>query len=129
MPARGNGATHWQFRYPTNFEDRYGYNNGPRASPVIDAGAVYTLGAQAQLHCLDLGTGKLIWKRDLEPEYRIRQDFFGAASTPLIEGQLLIVNVGVPGGPCVVGLDKTTGREVWRAGKDWGPATRRRFPQ
>ena len=33
------GATHWQFRYPTDFEDRYGYNNGPRSSPVIDGGA------------------------------------------------------------------------------------------
>ena len=33
------GATHWQFRYPTDFEDRYGYNNGPRSSPVIDARA------------------------------------------------------------------------------------------
>ena len=116
------GATNWQFRYPTDFEDRYGYNNGPRSSPVIDAASVYTVGAQGQLHCLDLGTGKLIWKRDLQKEYRARQDFFGAASTPLIEGQLLIVNVGAPGGPCVVGLDKTTGREAWRAGKEWGPS-------
>ena len=114
------GATNWQFRYPTDFEDRYGYNNGPRSSPVIDAARAYAVGAKGQLHCLDLGTGKLIWKRDLESEYHVRQDFFGTASTPLIEGQLLIVNVGAPGGPCVVGLDKTTGREVWRAGKEWG---------
>ena len=84
--------------------------------------AVYSVGAQGQLHCLDLGTGKLIWKRDLDKEYRVPQDFFGTASTPLIEGPLLIVNVGAPGGPCVVGFDKTTGREVWRAGKEWGPS-------
>ena len=50
------------------------------------------------------------------------QDFFGTASTPLVEGNLLIINVGAPGGPCVVGLDKATGREVWRAGKEWGPS-------
>src|SRR5687767_8878600 len=55
------GAANWQFRYPTNFEDRYGYNNGPRASPVIDAGAVFTVGAEAQLHCLDVGTGRVRW--------------------------------------------------------------------
>jgi hypothetical protein len=55
-------------------------------------------------------------------EYKVPQDFFGTASTPLIEGNLLIVNVGAPGGPCVVGLDKATGREVWRAGKEWGPS-------
>ena len=34
---------------------------------------------------------------------------------------MLIFNVGAPGGPCVVGLDKATGREAWRAGKEWGP--------
>jgi outer membrane protein assembly factor BamB len=114
------GAMHWQFRYPTDFEDRYGYNDGPRASPVIDGGRAYTVGAQGQLHCLDLEAGRVIWKRDLDKEYRVPQDFFGRSSTPLVEGPLLIVSVGAPGGPCVVGLDKTTGREVWRAGKEWG---------
>jgi len=114
------GASHWQFRYPTDFEDRYGYNNGPRSSPVIDAGRAYTVGAQGQLHCLDLATGKLIWQHDLDKEYRVRQDFFGRGSTPLIEGPHLIVSVGAPGGPCVAGFDKTTGREAWRAGTEWG---------
>jgi outer membrane protein assembly factor BamB len=114
------GARNWQVRYPTDFEDRYGYNNGPRSSPVIDATRTYTVGAQGQLHCLDLETGKVIWKRDLDTEYRVPQDFFGRGSTPLIEGPLLIVSVGAPGGPCVVAFDKTTGSEVWRAGKEWG---------
>ncbi len=52
------GATYWQFRYPTEFEDRYGYNNGPRSSPVIDGDRVYTYGAKGKLHCLELKTGK-----------------------------------------------------------------------
>jgi outer membrane protein assembly factor BamB len=114
------GAPQWQFRYPTDFEDRYGYNNGPRSSPVIDAGRAYTVGAQGQLHCLDLATGKLIWQHNLDKEYRVRQDFFGRGSTPLIEGSHVIVSVGAPGGPCVVGFDRTDGREVWRAGTEWG---------
>ena len=115
------GSSQWQFRYATVFEDRYGYNNGPRSSPVIDAERVYTLGAEGKLHCLDLLSGKLLWKRDLRAEYRVRLDFFGTASTPLVDGRLLIINVGAPGGPTVVGLDKTTGREVWRSGTEWGP--------
>ena len=114
------GAKHWQYRYATTFEDRYGYNNGPRSSPVIDGTRVCTVGAEGKLHCLDLGSGKVVWKRDLRAEYRVPQDFFGIASTPLVEGQLLIVNVGAPGGPCVVGLELSTGREAWRAGKAWG---------
>lgn len=116
------GSSHWQFRYGTVFEDRYGYNNGPRSSPVIDSNRVYTVSAEGTLHCLDLGSGKMVWKRDLRADYKVPQDFFGTASTPLIEGSLLIVNVGAPGGPCVVGLDKVTGRDVWRAGKEWGPS-------
>ncbi len=118
------GASRWRFRYATAFEDRYGYNNGPRSSPVIDAaaGRVYTLGAEGKLHCLDLASGKVTWKRDLQTEYKVPQDFFGTASTPLLEDQRLIINVGAPGGPTVAGFDKTTGREVWRAGREWGPS-------
>lgn len=116
------GARSWDFRYPTNFEDRYGYNNGPRSSPVVDGDRVYTVGAQGQVHCLDLRSGTLVWKRNLAAEYKVPQDFFGTSSTPLVEGSVLILNVGAPRGPCVAAFDKTTGREAWRAGKDWGPS-------
>src|SRR5580704_10274201 len=116
------GESYWEFRYATAFEDRYGYNNGPRSSPVMDAERVYTMGAEGWLHCLELGSGRVVWKRDLRVTYKVRQDFFGTGSTPLIEGRLLIVNVGAPGGPCVVGFDRRTGREGWRAGTKWGPS-------
>lgn len=116
------GAAIWQFRYPTAFEDRYGYNNGPRSSPVIDGPRVFIVGAEGKLHCLDLASGRVVWKRDLRAEYKVPQDFFGTASTPLVEGRLLVVNVGAPGGPCVAAFDTATGREVWRAGKEWGPS-------
>ena len=116
------GAANWNFRYATDFEDRYGYNNGPRASPVADGDRVYTVGAQGQLHCLDVRSGKRLWGRSISAEYKVPQDFFGTASTPLVEDRLLILNVGASGGPCVVALDKLTGREVWRAGKEWGPS-------
>ena len=116
------GASQWQFRYTTAFEDRYGYNNGPRASPIIDGERVYTMGAEGKMHCLELASGEVMWNRDLRTEYAVTQDFFGTASTPLVEGQLLIVNVGAPSGPSVVGFDKTTGDEIWRAGTEWGPS-------
>ena len=85
------GSHHWQFRYATAFEDRYGYNNGPRSSPVIDVEGkrVYTMGAEGKLHCLEIGSGTVVWKHDLRAEYGVRQDFFGTASTPLLEGGLL----------------------------------------
>jgi outer membrane protein assembly factor BamB len=83
---------------------------------------VYTVGAEGQSHCLELSSGKVAWKIDFRRQYNVKQDFFGVASTPLVEGRLLIINVGAPGGPCVVALDKVSGKEVWRAGNKWGPS-------
>ena len=114
------GERYWRFAYPTQFEDRYGYNNGPRASPVIDGDFVYTYGAEGKLHCLRLETGQVVWKRNLRDEFRLTQDFFGTASTPLVEGPNLIINVGAPGGPTVAAFDKASGKMVWGAGESWG---------
>ncbi|MDZ4796933.1 MAG: PQQ-binding-like beta-propeller repeat protein [Bryobacteraceae bacterium] len=116
------GAKYWEFTYPTAFEDRYGYNNGPRASPVIDGERVYTYGAEGKLHCLELRSGKVLWKRDVRADFKVQQDFFGTASTPLPEGDALILNVGAPGGPSVVAFDKATGKTLWGSGKEWGPS-------
>ena len=114
------GERYWSYRYPTDFSDRYGYNNGPRSSPVIDGDHVYTYGAQGKLHCLRLKTGQVVWRRDVAAEFRVPQDFFGIATTPLIEGDLLILNVGAPGGPEVVAFDKLTGGMAWGVGDQWG---------
>ena len=114
------GRQRWQFGYPTTYEDRYGFGNGPRATPVIDNGHVYTIGSEGQLHCLDLETGTLIWNRDLAKDLKLRQGFFGFTSTPLVEGGRIVINVGAPGGPCVVALDKSTGKRLWNAGNQWG---------
>jgi outer membrane protein assembly factor BamB len=116
------GARYWEFNYPTKFEDRYGYNNGPRASPVIDGDRVYIYGAEGKLHCLKLQTGQVYWKRDIAAEFKVPQDFFGTASTPLVEGDLLILNVGAPRGPSVAAFHKLTGKMVWGAGDQWGPS-------
>jgi outer membrane protein assembly factor BamB len=116
------GEFYWEFRYPTQFEDRFGYNNGPRTSPVIDADRVFVYGADGKLFCLKLDTGTVIWKRDLAAEFHLPQDFFGVSCTPLVEKDLLIINVGAKGGPCVAAFDKSTGKQVWGAGDQWGPS-------
>ena len=87
---------------------------------MIDGDRVYTIGAEGKLHCLKLETGQLYWKRDVAGEFKVPQDFFGVASTPLIEGDSLIVNVGAPGGPCVAAFDKRTGKMMWGTGDLWG---------
>ena len=114
------GARLWRFAYPTDFQDRFGYNNGPRCSPVIDGEYVYLHGAVGMLHCLKLKDGAVVWKHDTFAEFKLQQNFFGVGSTPLIEGGLLIVNVGAPNGQSVAAFDKLTGEKRWTAG-EWGP--------
>jgi outer membrane protein assembly factor BamB len=111
-----SGAEHWQFPYPTAYTDDLGvpHDEGPRATPVMADGRVYTLGAEGRLHCLDVETGKKIWGRDVNTDYAVPKAYFGVGTSPLLEGNLLLVNVGGRGAG-IVAFDKDTGKEVWKA--------------
>lgn len=109
-----DGKPRWKFAYPTGYVDDFGFDPGPRATPVIDGKRVFTLGAEGRLHCLELETGKKVWERDLSADYQPRKGFFGVGTTPLVDSSRLFVNVGGKNAG-VVALDKTTGRELWRA--------------
>ena len=95
------GTELWRFEYPTDYEDMYGYNNGPRSCPVVDEERVYIFGVQGKLHCLNVSDGNLLWKVDTAARYNVVQNFFGTASTPIVERDLLIAQIGgsPPGTP------------------------------
>ena len=89
-----NGDKIWLYEYPAQYRDRYGYSNGPRASPLIWNDKVYAHGVTAWLTCLDLKSGQLLWKRDLKSEFEIPDYFFGKGSNPIVSEGSLILNVG-----------------------------------
>ena len=91
----------WRYEYPTAYEDMYGYNNGPRCCPVIDDDRVYIFGAEGMLHCVRVSDGEGLWKVDTTAKFHVVQNFFGVASAPAVEGELLIVQIGgsPPGSP------------------------------
>jgi outer membrane protein assembly factor BamB len=109
-----SGKPRWQFSYPTSYRDLLGKGNGPRSTPLIAGGRVYTLGAEGRMHCLELENGKKVWERALNDDYHVRQGFFGVGTSPLLEGELLWVNVGGKDAG-IVALDRNTGKEVYRA--------------
>jgi len=88
------GAKQWEFTYDSQYEDLYGYDSGPRTSPVIDDGLVYIYGVEGMLHCLDASSGKVVWKQNLNERFGVIQNFFGVASTPVIHEELILVMVG-----------------------------------
>lgn len=110
-----DGKPIWKFSYETRYRDDFGFDNGPRATPVIDAGNVFAFGAEGVLHCLDFETGRKIWAVNTHKDFGVRKGFFGAASTPLvIEGRVL-ANVGGRDGAGIVALDRETGATVWKS--------------
>jgi outer membrane protein assembly factor BamB len=116
-----NGKPVWQFAYPSNFQDPYGYNNGPRCTPLLSENFCYTLGAEGMLICLDLKTGKLVWQRNTAKEWEIPEAFFGVGSSPVLEGDLLLVMIGGQPNSGMVGLNANTGKTIWESvgEKNW----------
>ncbi len=114
------GRRFWRARYRTNYKGRYISDSGPRATPLIDGDRVYVHGVEGWLHCLELDTGRVLWKRDLAADFKLKDGFFGVVSSPLVFGDLLIINLGAPGGPSVAAFDKLRGHLVWGAGNVWG---------
>ncbi|MGY8671582.1 MAG: outer membrane protein assembly factor BamB family protein [Verrucomicrobiia bacterium] len=111
----------WRHKYPTSYVDPFGYNNGPRCTPLLTKTRCYTYGAEGQLRCLDLKTGQVIWKRNTSREWQVPQAFFGVGSTPILESNLLIVMVGGQPNSGVVALNPATGKTVWEnvGSKTW----------
>ena len=107
------GRAQWRHAYPSAYTDPYGYNNGPRCTPLLTADHSYTLGAEGKLVCLELKTGRVIWQRDTATEWNVPPAFFGVGSTPLLEDGRLFVMVGGQPNAGVVALNAETGKTLW----------------
>jgi outer membrane protein assembly factor BamB len=113
--SASTGKPQWRVATPTTYRDDYGKGDGPRSTPVIAGGKVYTLGPAGQLACLDLKTGKKLWGKALLEDYTVKKSYFGVGASPLAEGKNLLLNVGGGGGAGIVALNLETGKEAWRA--------------
>jgi outer membrane protein assembly factor BamB len=106
------GKQLWKLEYDCLYT--ISYPSGPRCTPLIQDGKVYTLGAEGHLHCLALKTGEVVWKHDLMARYKAKSSIWGHSAHPLLDGQKLICMVGGEGS-AVVAFDKDTGAEIWRS--------------
>ncbi|MSU21364.1 MAG: alcohol dehydrogenase [Pedosphaera sp.] len=105
----------WTFQYATTYRDDFGSDEGPRATPTIADGKVFTFGAEGALHCLDLATGKKIWSAHAKDQFASPKGYFGMACSPLVEGNHLLLNIGGENGSGIVAFDKNTGKLAWKA--------------
>jgi len=111
------GAPQWRYAYPTSYRDDFGFDEGPRAVPVVADGVVYTFGAEGQLHAVDLKSGKRIWSEDTRKRFGVAKGFFGAAGSPLVEGGKVLANIGGRNAG-IVAFDAKAGIVAWTATAD-----------
>lgn len=110
--ATGRGI--WSLAYPTRYRDDFGFDEGPRATPTIAGGRVYTFGAEGSLHAINVATGKEIWSSDTQFKFKFNKGFFGAAGAPVLDGDRLLMNIGGAGAG-LVAVDAATGNTLWTA--------------
>ena len=120
------GKRHWRVKYPASYVDRYGFSPGPRSSPVVHEGRLYVTGVTGMMHCLDLKSGAIIWKRNLQKDYNIPNYFFGYGPNPSsVWKDRIILNIGGKSarpddGVCVAALSIRDGRTIWEVRDTWG---------
>lgn len=124
-----DGEEVWRRRIGEKYMDHWG--NGPRSTPVVDSGTVYALGSYGSLFALRAESGEVIWQLDLVAEFGHPNrptlfdagvqsgdvplgPYWGYCSSPLIEGDLLIVYTGAGEGSSLVAFDKASGETRWR---------------
>jgi outer membrane protein assembly factor BamB len=108
------GESQWRYAYPTAYRDDFGFDEGPRAAPVVAEGIVYTFGAEGQLHAVDLARGTRLWSVDTMRRFEVAKGFFGAGGSPLVEGGRVLANIGGRAGG-IVAFDAKTGSVAWTA--------------
>ncbi len=112
-----SGQPLWKFSYPTKFKDGIRADNGPRSTPTLLAGRLYTYGAEGELHCLDAKTGAKIWHVSAKKDFNVTPRWHGVACSPLLEGNALILNIGNTNDAGIVAFNKENGEVLWKSTK------------
>lgn len=107
-----SGMVVWKHEYDCPYA--ISYPCGPRCTPTVADGKVYTLGAEGNLLCLDATKGDVVWSKELKKAYNTETPIWGFCGHPLVDGKKLICLVGGQGSVAVA-FDKDTGKELWKA--------------
>jgi len=97
------------------------HGKGPKATPVVAEGRLYTFGITGVLSAFETASGRLVWRQDFRTRFKASSPSFGAAQSPLVRGGRVYVHVGTDDDGALLALDAATGKEQW-AWKGDGPA-------
>ena len=102
------GEPVWRHRDATRFWESNG-GAGPRGTPTLSGGRVYSIGATGVVNVLDASTGSVIWSRNAAKELNAKIPFWGISSSPVVIDDVVVVAAGAK----LAGYDAATGRLIW----------------
>lgn len=111
-----SGKEVWRVRIDSTFMNDQG--NGPRSTPTVDGNLTFALSGQGTLYAAQAGDGKKVWSHNLVNEYATKIPNWGFSSSPLVEGDLLILPAGSGNSNAVLAFDKKTGALIWKSQTD-----------
>jgi outer membrane protein assembly factor BamB len=111
------GKLLWAHANPVHFSQWQG-GDGPRATPTVDGGHVFAIGATGILDCLDAATGQKIWSRDVLGENKLENLIWGVSASPLVFDDTVVVTGGLTKGPTLFAYRKSSGEPLWKSGTD-----------
>ena len=106
------GKEVWVQQVESRFEDPLG-GPGPRATPTLAGGKLFTMGGQGWLLCMNPLNGKILWKKDMREVAERAPPMWGFSSSPLVVGQVVVVQVGGPGDKGVIAFNVDSGELAW----------------
>lgn len=110
------GREVWKVR--TGSANKYGGYPGPRSTPTVDGERVYFLDGSGNLFCLEVASGKEVWSGNALSAFQAKNLQWAVSMSPLVMGDVLIVNVGESSGSSVVALNKMSGKYRWKSLSD-----------
>ena len=112
-----SGKVKWEQTYDKpKFQTLFG--DGPRATPVVLDGRLYTFGITGTLACWEAATGNPVWKTEVLADPKKDNLFFGLSASPLIVGENVVVQGGTGSSKGLKAFDRKAGKPVWSAGED-----------
>jgi outer membrane protein assembly factor BamB len=118
------GKELWRSSQPIAFkmhEAALAHGKGPKSTPVVSDGKVFTLGISGVLSCHDASTGKLKWRHEFSKQYPTTSPLYGTAMSPVVDNKVVIAHVGGQDKGALTAFDTETGAVKWSNDMD-GPA-------
>jgi outer membrane protein assembly factor BamB len=111
-----SGKEIWKHDYSCSAKDPNGYH-GTRCTPTVDGDRVFTVSREGHFFCLNSADGKVLWSKEFKKDFGAKPPTWGFAGSPLVEKNLVLVEVGGVGAS-VVAFNKQNGNVVWKNGND-----------